>query len=326
MLVALTWAAPLKAEPDSPPKVVEVLKVKPQDIVQTIRLIGTVKAQRQNVLIAKISGVLDQIAPAGSPLKKGDVIARIENAELDKTVSYAQDSEKIAKAQHERIQTLLKSNFSSKAALEQRKQNLLDAQQKLARSKIERDQSLFLAPFDGIVGNYKRREGDQVVPGDMILTFYDPAGLIVEFDVPANYIKDLHDNQKVRVLDSQYTLGKAQYIVDEATYMSPVALPIKCEDCFVGELVDVDLVLKEKKGTLVVPFAAVVRRQGGDNVYVVKDNKAILTPVDLGIRERDMVEIIKGLKVGDPVIIENPERLYPEVDVKIKGDEPPKKK
>lgn len=304
------------ASPPSP-KVVEVLKVAPKDFSQSVRLVGTIKALRQNVLIAKVPGVLDHIAPAGSILKKGDVIARIENADLGRSLSYAKEGEAIAKGQHQRISKLVKSNYSSKAKLEERKQNLLDAQQKLARSQIELDQSRFIAPFDGIVGNYRKREGDQVQVGDLILTFYDPKGLLVDFDIPAQYLKEIKDSQSVVVLGKTYHLGKAQYIVDEESYMSPVSLNIDCGDCYVGELVDVDLILHEKKNVLVIPFEAVVRRNDKDMVYVVQKGKAMITPVSLGLREKEYVEITDGLEVGDKVIIKNPERLYPEMDVKI---------
>lgn len=299
------------------PKVVEVISVVPQNFSQSVRLVGTIKAQRQNVLIAKVPGVLDHIAQAGTHLKKGAIIARIENADLDRSLSYAKEGEALAKGQHHRISELVKSNYSSKAKLEERKQSLLDARQKLARSQIELDQSRFIAPFDGVVGNYKKREGDQVQVGDLILTFYDPTGLLVDFDIPAQYLKDIKDNQPVVIQGKTYHLGKAQYIVDEESYMSPVSLNLECKDCYVGELVDVDLMLHEKKSVLVIPFEAVVRRNDKDMVYVVQKGKAEITPVTLGLREKENIEITDGLKVGDKVIVKNPDRLYPEMDVKI---------
>jgi HlyD family secretion protein len=55
-------------------------------------------------------------------------------------------------------------------------------------------------------------------------------------------------------------------------------------------------VLRIKRG----PFADV---DGGSKVFVVRGNRAIRTPVELGLASFDDFEIVKGLSLGDEVII-----------------------
>ena len=69
---------------------------------------------------------------------------------------------------------------------------------------------------------------------------------------------------------------------------------------------------------IVIPFEAVFLSDGVTSVYVIKDAKAAIRNVNLGIRNKNLVEVINGLTVGEEFVSSNPTRLYPDVTVKIK--------
>ena len=77
-------------------KVVEVEEVGIKDIQQTIHLIGTIKPKNSTVLIAKTAGILDSLLPAGQVVKKGTLIAKIDNNEIERSYLLSESVEKLA--------------------------------------------------------------------------------------------------------------------------------------------------------------------------------------------------------------------------------------
>jgi multidrug efflux pump subunit AcrA (membrane-fusion protein) len=65
---------------------------------------------------------------------------------------------------------------------------------------------------------------------------------------------------------------------------------------------------EEAPKTAVNP-AALVERGGKKVVFVVKDDAVVLTPVVIGERMGDMVEVREGVKPGDKVVVNPPAKL-----------------
>lgn len=302
-------------------KVVEIEKVKLKDIQETTAFIGTIKSEQSTMLIAKSRGILDGLISSGRRVKKGELIAKIDNKDVERNYKLSQEVEKIAKLQYDRLNQLYKKGAMTKNAVEQKESEWMEQQKKMSDAKIALDQINIQAPFDGIVGVFKVREGSQVQEGDPIVNFYDPSSTIVEFDVPVSIVGLIQDGNPVFINKKRYALTHIQKMLDEETHMSPAYVKIQCDNCIIGTTVNVDLVVKEKKSVIVIPHESVFLREGKTFVYVMKNNQAALVPVELGIREKESVEIISGLNEGDAVIIRGQARLYPGVAVKLSSTE-----
>ena len=201
--------------------------------------------------------------------------------------------------------------------LEEKESIWIEHQRKMSDAKIAMDEINVYAPFDGIVGIFKIREGSQVQEGDALVSFYDPSTIIVEFDAPISIVKLVHDGSPVFINQRQYALTYMQKMLDEETHMSPAYVNIQCDNCIIGATVDVDLVIKEKQSVIVIPYEAIFLRDGKTFVYIVKDNKTVLAPIELGIREKNLIEVASGLQENDQIIVRGQARLYPGALVKI---------
>lgn len=306
--------------PSPPPpedsKVVEVVQARIQDIQQTVEFIGTIKAEKETWLIAKARGVLNRYAASGQMANAGDILAKIENKDIEQNYKLAQDMENIAKLQYERLSKLHTSGASSKNAVEEKESQWIEAQRKLSDARIALDDIIIRAPFDGITGIYKVRQGSQVQEGDVLMNYYDPSTVIVEFNVPLSIASLVQDGSPVFVHHQPYALTHIQKMLDEETHMSPAYVHIQCDDCIIGATTSVVLVVQQKKSVIVIPYESVFLRDGKPYVYVVKDKKAVLTPVGLGLKEKEITEITSGLKNGDHVIVRGQARLYPGIPVR----------
>jgi membrane fusion protein (multidrug efflux system) len=298
-------------------KVVEVEKVKLKNITQTIRLIGSVKARSSTTLTAQDAGILNIIIPSGAKVSKNTLIAKIYSNEVEKRYSLSSAAEIIAKEQFERAKNLLKSRAFSKNEFDKVHNAWIIVQKELAEAKIAFDKLQFYAPFDGIVGSYKIRQGAQIKRDEQIVSFYDPSNVTIEFDIPASAMSDVNNGQDLFILDKRYKLKSVQKMLDEEKHMSPASVDIICLDCLIGSNLNVDLVLKEKTQVIVIPFESVFLRNGEHMVYVIENDKAVLRNVKLGIRDKHNIEITSGLSEGEAVVITGASRLYPGVNVKV---------
>jgi membrane fusion protein (multidrug efflux system) len=299
------------------PKVVEVITAESQSIEQKVRLIGIVRAKHATILTAKASGVLEILKQSDESVTKGTLIARINNPDLEKRYELALSIAQIAKEQYDRTLILMKTGARSKLSTEEKQSAYLEAERNLATAKIELSRVRFYAPFDGVIGVYKERDGTEIKNEAALVSFYDPTALTVQFNVPAPILSAINVGQKVMIDGKHYRLTHIQKILDESTHMAPATVDIVSEGHIVGVSVDVELTVHEKNNVIVLPDEAVFLEQGEPHVYVIKESKTVLTPVELGLRARDRVEITKGLKSGDVVVSQAQSRLSKGTEVKI---------
>ena len=297
-------------------KIVEVQLVKSETIKETANFIGTIRSRQQTALTAKTNGILTIIAKPGQLIKKGDLIAKIDNQDIERNYKILKEAEEIAKAQFNRANLLLKSGAASKSAVEEKKSLLLEAEKRRSDVKMLFEEIKIFAPFDGTLGLFKFQEGSQVKKADIIVQFYDPKSLIVEFDVPLSVAKKIEDGGQVFVNDKEYRLTYIQKMLDEETHMCPAYAEINYLDYVIGTTVDVSLVTQVKQSVIVIPVEAIFLRAGKPFVYLVKDSKAALTPVGYGIRDKTRIEITYGLEEGEQIIPFGHSRIYPNMAVK----------
>ena len=324
VLILLLSVFKIHATPPEPDcKTVEVECAKKSDLTEIIRLIGTVQATRSTLFAARNSGILMLVISAGKKASEGELIAHLENSDLAKAFALSKHSESIAEDQYKRFLSLAKTNSASKQDVDSRLNLWNESQKQLADAKIKLEQTQFLAPYPGIVGVYLKRQGSQVQAGDSIVNFYDPSSLVVEFDIPEEALKLIKENQSLLINGKKFLLTTVQKMIDPETHMSPASVDYTDNDCIIGGLVSVDLILSHKENIICLPTEAVFLKQGKTYVYTVnKEEKADLVPVSIGIRQEDNLEILSGIQEGDQVIVKNPGRLYPGISIKIATPSP----
>jgi len=99
----------------------------------------------------------------------------------------------------------------------------------------------------------------------------------------------------------------------------------KNNELFPQQFVNARLLLDTKKGTTIVPTAAIQRSPQGAFVYIVKaDNTVSVKNIRVGPGEGDNVSIDEGVSPGDIVVVEGAERLRDgskvELPTKKQGD------
>ena len=71
----------------------------------------------------------------------------------------------------------------------------------------------------------------------------------------------------------------------------------------VGQRAEVYIETDRKASVVLLPAMYVVRRDDGVGVYVNADGHAVWRPVELGLRNREFVEVIEGLEPGETIVL-----------------------
>ena len=88
-----------------------------------------------------------------------------------------------------------------------------------------------------------------------------------------------------------------------------------------GRYVSVNLTTREYENALAVPSEAIVSEMGIDKVYLCKGGKAEPVEITKGLRTDALVQVLRGLCVGDTVITSGTMQLRAgqQVSVSVNG-------
>ena len=133
----------------------------------------------------------------GAQVRRGQVLARIESADLDQTVQEMLAREQLARTQYERTRDLVAQNFISSAELDRTRTEFQAAQAAVMRARAQRDYNQLVAPADGTVLRRDGELGQFVAAGQTVLTLSCCAPLRVSAEVDEEDIARVVVGQKV---------------------------------------------------------------------------------------------------------------------------------
>ena len=300
---------------------------------------GYVVAQRKAAVASKGTGRLVYLGVVeGDRVREGQVIARIEDADVRAQLAQAQANLALSRAELReaerslaRERTLLDSNFTSQAAydaaesrLERVKAGIAVAQAMLQSAQVALENTVIRAPFDGTVLTKNADVGEVVAPlaggafsKSAVVTIADLRSLQVEADVAESNLEAISPGQPVEIVldaypDQRYPgyVAKIVPTADRAKATVQVKVAFRSYDSRVLPEMSAKVhflprpsrVAVDTQPVLVVPGTAVVERNGRDVVFVVEGGRAVEVPVVVGRQLGSSVAIREGLRPGVQVV------------------------
>ena len=190
------------------------------------------------------------------------------------------------------------------------------------------------APISGIVAKTYFDQGDSVSPQAPIAVIADMDEVKVKIEIVEVDYPKVKLGQMVRIKVDAYPdkefegkLSKLSTLVNPQTRTATAEITIPNPEHLLvpGMFARISLLVKEHKA-LVVPRDAILRLPGTGVYYcfIVQENKVKKAFVELGTKENNLQEIVKGLNEGDLVILSGQGILQTglpvEIKKKIEGD------
>lgn len=306
------------------PVVTEILAQKPFAI--TIEALGTATANESINLTSRVADIVTDIRfEDGQKVQAGDVLLTLDSRQQQARVNEITTNLGEAKRQLQRIKNLAKSNSASKQLLDEQKARVdaLTAQLEVVHANLAETQ--IKAPFSGTLGQRNISLGAYVKAGEVITTLDDTATIKLDFSVAERHLPSISNGQQVFAKSIAYPdevfTGEIFSIdsrVDPVTRSVGVRTKIANAEGKIkpGMLLTVTL-QKQVLDTLVLDEKALVPIEDKQFVFVVQEDKAVQTEVQIGARKPGQVQILSGISAGAEVITQGTLRVRNGSAVKV---------
>lgn len=304
---ALFWAF-------NPARSKDVIVVAPQTMpaVQAVYATGTVEASRMIPISPKIAARLMSLdVDEGSNVTAGQVLAQLEDTDLQQNLTEAQARYDLAQKDLARAQKLSKSGAIARESLDSAQATFKTAEAAVERSKAELSYLQLLAPEDGTIIRRDGEIGELVTPatatasGTPVFWMNGGDAIRIETEVDEEDIGLVQVGQKVLIgadaFPGQVFDGTVQSITPKGdpvarSYRVRVTLEDKAP-LMIGMTAETNIITQEKDAAMMVPLSAV--KDG--HVILIAAGKAQHTPVKTGIKTPQTVEILEGIAVDAKV-------------------------
>jgi RND family efflux transporter MFP subunit len=331
--------ATLCAHASDAPKPVEVKVARPTrgEITRYITLPGTIRANQQATLYAKVGGYLKSLSvDKGDKVQAGQALGEIEVPELmaelarykaelvraEAEVKVAEiESSRLAKAQKQASDLVLPQAVDNA----QGRLAMATAAIEMARANLERTDTLLryakvTAPFAGIV-TARFVDPGAFIPAATsgsaaqtaaIVTVADFNTVRAQVALPEAEAAFAQVGQPMKltveglagkVFPAQ--ISRMSYALDEATKTMLVEADVPNSDHALrpGMYATVKVGVEKHSDAMLVPVEALVMEKANASVFVADGGKAKKTAVKIGLPDGDKVEVVNGLVGSERVIL-----------------------
>ena len=279
-------------------------------------IMGTVSPKLHATLEAKLNGRIETMAiMLGQEVQKGQIIARLDGAEIAARLEQAEAGLEQAEREWRRVSALFEEQSVTHADYDSAQSRLRMAKGTVAEAKAMMSYVEILAPFDGVVTKKWAEIGDLATPGKPLADIEDPTSLQMNADVPEAIVSHIKRESRLDIV-ADSVQANVQGVVTEIapaadlvsrTFRIKLDLPSSA-GLMPGQFARL-LVPIGERSALRIPLTGVVQRGQLEIVFAVADKRARLHLVKTGKRVGDDIEILSGLDGVEKVVVSGAEQL-----------------
>lgn len=306
---------------------VETVSVARGDLERWLTLAGTVEGRVQYPVVSNNAlRVVGLPVAEGDRVEAGDIVVRLASeapSPMYHSVDQARARYQQALVDVRRLRNLLREGAVSQAELDGAETTLAVLAADLQNAE---GSTVLTASESGVVARILISEGETVKAGAPLVWIIDTDEVLVDFTAGSRQALLLAEGQLARwdAPDDQQWTGRvsrldlmanpaSHLLGGEARFANPGGVLVP------GLLVSFDVRTDLRQDTLLLPAGCLVDHDGRDAVWVAGDT-ATLTPVTVGLRGTEEVEILAGLQEGAPVVRHGQSLLTDGVKIKAVAD------
>lgn len=320
------------------PMTVELGSAKRGDVAAHLTVVGNlIGLQTVDVAPRTAGRLLSMNVQLGDSVRRGQVMAKVEDREIVEQVRAAEASQEVAKAtirqreadlkvaelNFERSKNLFSRQLLAKQALDDAESRYMAAVAQIDLSKAQLSQNdarlqelqfnlnntIITSPVDGFVGRRNVDPGAMVNTNTAIASVVEISRLKLVVNVVEKDLRMVNAGDQGVVEVDAYPgeqfhgrVARVAPVLDPATRTATMEVEIPNGDNRLkpGMYARISLTVEERKNALVAPKVAVIDFESKRGVWMPNaENRAQFVPVTLGIEGPDQIEILSGLRDGD---------------------------
>ncbi|CUB02831.1 efflux RND transporter periplasmic adaptor subunit [Marinomonas fungiae] len=321
---------------------VKLFSIDATDVVSIRHFPAELKASDEADLAFRVGGQVTKLAvKEGQRVKQGELLASLDPTDYQLQVELSEANYKLAKAQFDRIKTMLAKNATTQAQFDEAKATLDQTENALESAKNQLGYSELRAPYDGVIASLSIDNYEYVGATQTILHIQNIEQMDVEFQIPERLVANIqkvalqyHPQVSIDAVPSQsfeavYKEHRTSPDVTTKSYDATISL-LNTQEASINLLpgmtatVDLDISQISGKPThITVPIESVMRRQTseGDSqsvVWVYDPDSGRVNPreVSLGDMTNNSIEITAGLNPGEQIVAAGVHDLTPDLQVR----------
>lgn len=299
-------------KPKAMPVKVSVFDVKKQSLTEGLQVTGNIMAMEEIRLVSETQGRIVKIGfTEGSQVSKGQLLLKINDADLKAQLKKAQSTLKLRTESEKRSSQLLAKGAISQEAYDMALTDLNTTEADIELLKEQIRKTEIIAPFSGIIGLRYVSEGGYVTNTTPIATLQQLQEVKVEFSIPEKYASKIGKGDKITFTTegNEETYTASVYAiepqVDAAT--RNVVMRAVCNNkngtLLPGAFARVNVQFGEAGRVLTIPTQSVIPILKGQKVFVLQGDSVQERVIVTGKRAEQVIEVKEGLKEGEKVIV-----------------------
>lgn len=300
------------AEGNSGAVAVKTETVKKSNIDLDFSANGTFEANQDLTLSAENSGRVTRISvDEGDRVRKGQVVARIDDELLEVELQNAQANYQNAVRDFERYESSFKTGGVTQQQLDNMRLNVQTALARVRTAKRKSNDADIKAPISGVINKRFIEQGSYVSPGTQLFEIVDLSKLKLRVTANEAQVVNLKMGEHVTITSNVFSdrkfNGKISFIAAKAD--NSLNFPVDVEvanngnnDLKAGMYGTATFDLPGQSAVVTVPRGAFAGSVSSNKVFVMEGNTARERQVTAGRILGERVEVLDGLKEGEKVI------------------------
>lgn len=309
-----------------PPVMVDVIVAATKNVSNYLEVNGTVLPNEQVDIHPEISGRLINLnIQEGTVVNTGTILAKINDADLQAQLTKLKVQLDLATKTEQRLKKLLSISGINQADYDAALNTVNNLKADIEITKAQIDKTIIKAPFAGTLGLRNISPGAYVTPQTSLATLQQINKVKVDFSVPEQYAYLIAKGKKIKIATNynkekqNATIIATEPEINNTTRNLKVRAMVDDNLLQAGSFVKVQLQSSlQNTSKILVPTNAIIPDADSKKIVVVKDGKGKYISIETGLRTANNVEVVKGINVGDSIIVTGVLFVKPNAAVTIK--------
>jgi membrane fusion protein (multidrug efflux system) len=291
------------------PVPVEVTTVIPRSISTFYQTTATLEPEKRVDILAKIGGEVREIlVEEGDVVREGDLLCRLNDAELRVALDEAHINRDKQKAELERVESMHEQDLISDKEYQDFKYQYELAENRHESARVKFEYAHIRAPFGGVVTSRLVDPGENIAIGARLFVMADTQPLLLSMYLPEAEARLVRRGQAVFIRpdtdpDAQFE-GEILRIAPEVDQRTgTVKITAQTRGGGVpGSFVRVKILTDTHRDVLAIPRRSLVSDAGDRYVFIAAADTVRKVEVVVGYEDETHAEVTSGLSTGDSVV------------------------
>jgi len=330
----------LQREINSGPQSGQIQTVQVQPILagrfqHFIKIQGTAESDNNILIPAQASGVVKKIhVREGQRVQKEQLLAELDGAILENTLSELEVNLTLARTVYERQNRLWEKNIGSEVQYLQAKTTMEALEKRMATVTEQYQLTKITAPIDGTIDEIMLKEGEAVGAGYGTIRVVNPTDLKITANLSEQYMGKVQVGDSVQIelpanaIRCASTVRAVSQVINpqNRTFPIEITLPRTAANIKPNMLAVLTIKNYENPSALTVPVNVLQKTGDSYFLFVAKHESNVWRvarrTIQPGLNYANVVEILSGLQAHDFVVTEGFQNLADNQEVHVnQGDD-----